>query len=344
MTRTRPLAALLAGLFVAACATPERTPRDGTAGTWAIAIHGGAGTLDRNAPAAELAAYRESLTKALTLGRDMVARGDAALDVCEAVVRVLEDDPLFNAGRGAAFNEKGVHELDASIMDGSTLRGGAVTGVTTVKNPISLARKVMTETRHILLSGAGAEEFATSVGVERVPNEYFSTEKRRRMLDEVLRERAAERPTKTQAMHVDRSNRNANYGTVGCVVRDTKGHLAAATSTGGLTGKRFGRVGDSPILGAGNYADGFAAVSGTGTGEQFMRHVVGRTIAARMQFGRETLAQATDAVVNHTLNKDDGGVIAVDAAGNLSAVYNSEGMYRGLADAHGRFEVRIFEQ
>jgi len=344
MSRTRSVTALLLALVTAACAATESSPVTERPVDWAIAIHGGAGTLDRNAPAAELAAYRESLTKALTLGRDMVARGDSALDVCEAVVRVLEDDPRFNAGKGAAFNEKGVHELDASIMDGSTLRGGAVTGVTTVKNPVSLARKVMTETRHILLSGAGAEEFATSVGVERVPNDYFSTEKRRQMLEEVLRERAAAKPTKTQAKLGGPSNANAGYGTVGCVVRDRQGNLAAATSTGGLTGKRFGRVGDSPILGAGNYADRFAAVSGTGTGEQFMRHVVGRRIAARLQFAGETLAQATDAVVNHTLEKDDGGVVAVDAAGNLAAVYNSEGMYRGLADSRGRFEVRIFEQ
>lgn len=336
MSRT-PFAVAVFASLLAACAAPEPTPASVGNGGWAIAIHGGAGTLDRNAPPAELAAYRESLTRALTLGRDMVARGDAALDVCEAVVRLLEDDPLFNAGRGAAFNDKGVHELDASIMDGSSLRCGAVTGVTTVKNPVTLARKVMTETRHILLSGSGAEEFATSVGVERVPNEYFSTERRRRMLEEYLRSKQ----TTSAAAPLSRP---ASYGTVGCVVRDANGNLAAATSTGGLTGKRFGRVGDSPILGAGNYADRVAAVSGTGTGEQFMRHVVGRTIAARMQFGGETLAQATDAVVMHTLAKGDGGVIAVDAAGNLAAVYNSEGMYRGLADSRGRFEVGIFEQ
>lgn len=323
--------------LLAACAAADADAAPSqTAASWAIAIHGGAGTLDRDAPAAELAAYRDSLTRALTTGRDLLARGAPALDVCEAVVRLLEDDPLFNAGRGAAFNEQGSHELDASIMDGSTLACGAVTGVTTVKNPVSLARKVMEQTRHVLLMGTGAEEFATSAGVERVPNSWFSTERRRRLLDEVLRSRTAASPTADAARH--------GYGTVGCVVRDDQGRLAAATSTGGLTGKRFGRVGDSPIVGAGNYADRWAAVSGTGTGEQFMRHVVGHTIAARMRFGGQTLAEAVDAVVMHTLNDDDGGVIAVDAAGNLVAAYNSEGMYRGLADANGRFEVRIFER
>lgn len=318
--------------LVGSCATPRSTPPAPVAdGAWAIAIHGGAGTLDRDAPPAALAAYRESLQRALSIGRDLLANGGEALDVCEAVVRQLEDDPLFNAGRGAACNEKGGHELDASIMDGATLACGAVAGVTTVRNPVSLARKVMTQTRHVLLMGEGAEQFATAMGVERVPNEWFTTEPRRRMLEEVLRERAAQKTA-------------LGYGTVGCVVRDGRGHLAAATSTGGLTGKKFGRVGDTPVAGAGNYADRFAAVSGTGTGEQFLRHVVGRTIAARMQFAGQSLAEAVDAVVMHTLNPDDGGVIAVDAAGNLAAVYNSDGMYRGMADSRGRFEVRIFEQ
>jgi beta-aspartyl-peptidase (threonine type) len=270
------------------------------------------------------------MQRALTLGRDLLARGDSALDVCEAVVRMLEDDPLFNAGKGAACNEKGGHELDASIMDGSTLACGAVAGVTTVKNPISLARKVMQQTRHVLLAGSGAEEFATAAGVERVPNEWFTTEARKRMLEEVLKERAA--------------HGAAARGTVGCVARDRDGRLAAATSTGGMTGKRFGRIGDSPIVGAGNYADAYAAISGTGTGEQFIRHAVARTIAARMQFGGQSLAEAAHAVVMETLNAGDGGIIAVDAGGSLVAVYNSDGLYRGMADSAGRFEVRIFEQ
>jgi beta-aspartyl-peptidase (threonine type) len=302
---------------------------------WAIAIHGGAGTLDRSAPAAEQQEYRDALRAALTVGRDRLARGDAALDVCEAVVRMLEDDPHFNAGKGAVFNEQGKHELDASIMDGSTLACGAVAGVRTVRNPVSLARLVMTKTPHVLLMGDGAEEFATAMAVERVPNEWFDTEARRRAWERMRREQGGT----AQARHRPRDG----YGTVGCVARDRQGRLAAATSTGGLTGKKWGRVGDTPVLGAGNWADGCAAVSGTGTGEEFIRHAVARTVAARIQFAGETLAAAVDAVVFHTLRKDDGGVIAVDRAGNLSAAYNSEGMYRGLADANGRFEVRVFE-
>ncbi|MBL8990357.1 MAG: isoaspartyl peptidase/L-asparaginase [Phycisphaerae bacterium] len=321
-------------LALSACAHQRAAPAP--EGSWSIVIHGGAGTLDRTAPEAELDAYRASLRAALQEGRDRLARGQSALDVCEAVVRILEDDPRFNAGRGAVFNERGGHELDASIMDGSTLRCGAVAGVRTVKNPVSLARLVMDRTRHVLLMGDGAEEFAGTVGVERVPNSYFDTEHRRRILEEVLRERSrsdggAARPASA-------------YGTVGCVVRDARGNLAAATSTGGMTAKKFGRVGDSPIIGAGNYADAFAAVSCTGTGEEFIRHGVARSIAARMQFGGQSLEQAARAVVFRTLKKDDGGIIAVDRAGNMVALYNSEGMYRGMADSSGRFEVRIFEE
>ena len=303
---------------------------------WALAIHGGAGTIDKNTPPERRAQYEASLTRALTLGRDRLAAGDSALAVCEAVVRVLEDDPLFNAGVGAVFNEKGEHELDASIMDGATLRCGAVAGVRTVKNPISLARLVMTQTRHVLLMGDGAEQFATLQAVERVPNTHFDTEHRRRILEEVLRERA-----RTGALVPNRVEHG--YGTVGCVARDKDGKLAAATSTGGLTGKRWGRVGDTPVIGAGNYADDWVAVSCTGTGEQFMRHVVAHSVAARMRFGGENLAQAARALVFETLQPDDGGLIAVDRHGNLTAPFNSSGMYRGMADANGRFTVRIFE-
>lgn len=303
---------------------------------WAIAIHGGAGTIDPDTPPAQRQAYEESLTRALVRGRDLLASGASALDVCEQVVRVLEDDPLFNAGKGAVFNELGQHELDASIMDGATLRCGAVASVRTVKNPVSLARHVMNKTRHVLLMGDGAEKFADSVGVERVPNNYFDTERRRRVLEEVLREREA-----TGALEA--SEPRHRYGTVGCVVRDRDGRLAAATSTGGLTGKRWGRVGDTPILGAGNYANADVAVSCTGTGEEFIRHGVAREVAARVRLGGQTLAVATHEVVHQVLRPDDGGLIAVDKRGNIATPFNTTGMYRGVADADGRFEVRIFK-
>ena len=336
MRRQVWLGCVLVPLFFVACksAAPAAPP-----GTWAIAIHGGAGVLSRNTPPEKVKEYEDALRVALELGRDRLARGDSALDVCEAVVRVLEDDPHFNAGKGAVFNEKGAHELDASIMDGSTLRGGAVAGVRTVKNPISLARKVMEQTRHILLMGDGAEQFADAMGVERVPNTWFDTEHRRQVLEEVLKERAA----KGASALVAPRDRRHDYGTVGCVVRDTQGRLAAATSTGGMTAKKWGRVGDTPLLGAGNYADGFCAVSGTGTGEQFIRHVVGRSISARMEFGGQTLAAAVQALVDDVLQPDDGGVIAVDRDGNLALRWNSEGMYRGWADSRGAVGVRVFE-
>lgn len=342
MSLARPGLSLAIIATLASCsAPPPLAPPAAAQVRFALAIHGGAGTLDRAAPAAQQDAYRAALRAALSLGRDRLARGDAALDVCEAVVRMLEDEPLFNAGKGAAFNEKGEHELDASIMAGHTLACGAVAGVRTVKNPITLARRVMEQTRHVLLMGEGAEDFATAMGVERVPNTYFDTEHRKKALDEVLRqrrEREGARGAQAASPHP-----RPQYGTVGCVALDMAGHLAAATSTGGLTGKKFGRVGDTPLIGAGNYADRYAAVSGTGTGEEFMRHVVARTVAARMQFAGQSLQEAARAVVFDTMQPGDGGVIAVDSAGNLAAVFNSEGMYRGLADSSGRFEVAIFE-
>lgn len=304
---------------------------------WAIAVHGGAGTMDRNAPKARLKAYEEAITRALAQGRDMLAKGAPALDVCESVIRMLEDNPLFNAGKGAVFNEQGQHELDASIMDGATMRCGAVAGVRTVKNPISLARKVMTDTRHVLLAGDGAEKFADVAGVDRVKNDYFDTDGRKRSLERLLREREA-------TGSLVPSDRRYDYGTVGCVVLDRKGRLAAATSTGGMTAKKWGRVGDTPILGAGNYADGYAAISCTGSGEEFIRHGVARSVTARMAYGGQTLWQASADVVHHVLKKGDGGLIAVDRHGNIAMPFNSSGMCRGAATSQGRFDVAIFRE
>ncbi len=331
LTLLAAAAALLAG-----CAASPATP---TPKTFAIAIHGGAGTLSKNTPPERRKEYEDALAAALKYGRDRLALGDSALDVCESVVRLLEDDPRFNAGKGAVYNEQGQHELDASIMDGSTLQCGAVAGVRTVRHPVSLARLVMEKTRHVLLAGDGAEKFADNHNVERVPNDWFDTEPRRKQLDEALQERAKKGMTAAGDAPADR---RLDYGTVGCVALDAQGRLVAATSTGGMTAKRWGRIGDAPVIGAGNYADRFVAVSCTGTGEQFLRHVVGRTISARMEYGRATLAEAVGAIVDRTLQPGDGGVIAVDRFGNLVARFNSEGMYRGLADATGRFEVAIF--
>jgi L-asparaginase / beta-aspartyl-peptidase len=339
------LAAVALGLALAAagCRAPESRDEAGPLGDgplgvgplggWALAIHGGAGTLDRNASADRLQAYEASLSAALAHGRQLLTDGMPAIEVVEAVVRRLEDDPLFNAGVGAVFNERGEHELDASIMDGATLRCGAVAGVRTVKNPITLARLVMTSSPHVLLAGAGAEQFADVVGVERVDNTHFDTEHRRRALDEALRARGAS---------ASRRDPRSGYGTVGCVARDVHGNLAAATSTGGMTAKRWGRVGDAPVIGAGNYADGYAAVSCTGTGEEFIRHAVARSVTARLQFAGQSLEAAANAVVHEVLQPDDGGLIAVDRGGRVVMPFNSTGMYRGMADSTGRFRVAIF--
>jgi beta-aspartyl-peptidase (threonine type) len=241
---------------------------------------------------------------------------------------MLEDDPLFNAGRGAVFTDSGVHELDASIMDGRTLACGAVTGVRTVRHPVSLARLVMENTRHILLMGAGAEAFADELGVERVENSWFDTDHRRRALQRVLEQRRVEE----------------EQGTVGCVVLDGRGDLAAATSTGGLTGKRWGRIGDTPIIGAGNYADNRScAVSGTGTGEEFMRNVTAYAVASLYRDAGVPLHEAARRVVFERMRPGDGGVIAVSREGEIAMVYSTVGMFRGAADSSGRFEVAIWE-
>jgi L-asparaginase / beta-aspartyl-peptidase len=317
----------LASLLGACRSTAGDAARERPA--WAIAIHGGAGTIPRSTPPEEAEAYRASLRAALQLGVERLEAGASALDVAEAVVMQLEDDPLFNAGRGAVFTSAGEHELDASIMDGATLACGAVTGVRTVRHPIALARAVMERTPHILLAGQGAEDFATEVGLERVENEWFSTQKRRLQLQRALEAR----------------EKAAGGGTVGAVVLDRKGHLAAATSTGGMTAKRPGRVGDTPLIGAGNYADDrTCAVSGTGTGEEFIRHGTARAIADRMELSRMTAGEAARDVFEHVMAPGDGGAIVVSKDGELALVFTSEGMFRGAADANGRFEVAIWDE
>lgn len=306
---------------------------------WAIVIHGGAGKMQADASPEDLLAWRDGLRLALEKCRTIIEGGGTGLDAVEATIRILEDNAMFNAGKGAVFNIAGAHELDASIMDGRTLDGGAVAGVTTVRNPIGLARLVMDRTRHVLLSGPGAEQFATEQNVDRVENSYFSTDRRREGWNRV-REHEAEKPVSRIS-----PARSWQYGTVGCVVLDMHGNLAAGTSTGGLTNKKFGRVGDSPILGAGTYADNdTCAVSATGTGEQFIRHTVAAQISQLMRHRRWTLKQSADYVLKQRLNKGDGGVIAIDRDGNIEWVFTSPGMFRAAADSAGRFDVRIGDE
>lgn len=302
--------------------------------SWSLAIQGGAGVIPKDMEAEKQQAYFDALRQALALGRDALARGESSLDVVEKVVGYLEDVPLFNAGKGAVFTAAGTHELDAAIMDGRTLGCGAVSGLTTVKNPISLARHVMERTRHVFLLGEGAETFATEMEVERVEPDYFSVPYRYEQWQKAKAREAAE-----QEDDVDDKK-----GTVGAVARDQAGNLAAATSTGGLTNKRFGRVGDVPVIGAGTYANNAtAAISATGIGEQFIRHTVAHDISALIEYRGLSLQEAAEAVIHHKLEEGDGGIIGVGADGSIALVFNSPGMFRGAADANGRFEVKIWE-
>jgi beta-aspartyl-peptidase (threonine type) len=304
----------------------------------AIAIHGGAGVIDRaNMTAEREAAYRAGLTAALNAGYAILERGGTSVDAVAAAVSALEDDPHFNAGRGAVLDAHGDAELDAAIMDGNGPRAGAVAGVRHVKNPVELARLVMDKSPHVLLVAEGAEEFALEQGVVLVAPQYFRTDERVHELQEVrraARERAA-------------APRNAlPKGTVGAVALDRAGNLAAATSTGGLTNKHVGRVGDSPVIGAGTYANNDScAVSGTGWGEYFMRELVAYDICALVRYRHLTLKDAVHEVIHEKLVRlapDTGGVIAIDTQGEVVMDFNTPGMFRAAHDARGRQEIAMF--
>jgi L-asparaginase / beta-aspartyl-peptidase len=301
---------------------------------YAIAVHGGAGAW-KGATEEDFAAVQEDLLRAVTLGRDMLAGGSSSLDVVERVVAKLEDSPHFNAGRGATFNARGGHELDASIMDGRNLACGAVAGVSTVKNPAKLARIVMQDTKHVMLIGKDADEFAKSRGVELVSPEYFWSP-RQQARWKAFQEKgapAASAPAATAEEH---------HGTVGCVALDRDGHLAAATSTGGLEGKLPGRIGDSPIIGAGTYADDTTcAASCTGVGEEFIRRAIAYDVAARMRYAGATLDEAVAAQFEERLRPNDGGLIAVDRRGRIVIRFNTAKMARAAADATGRLEAIV---
>jgi beta-aspartyl-peptidase (threonine type) len=325
--------ALLACLAVAFPASAA----DGDEPMISIAIHGGAGVISRATmtPDAERA-YRADLERALDSGYAVLDQGGTSLDAVVAAVKILEDSPLFNAGKGSVFNHEGINELDASIMDGATAKAGAVAGVRHVRNPIELARLVMERSPHVMLAGEGAEEFALEQGMPLVPGSYFYTERRWQQLEDAQKaERTASLPKEDIGF----------FSTVGAVARDKGGNLAAATSTGGMTNKRWGRVGDSPIIGAGTYADNATcAVSSTGSGEYFIRTVVAHEICARVRLAGVTAARAAHDVVHGTLKQigGDGGVIVVDAKGAISMEFNTEGMFRGARDSGGRREVAIY--
>jgi beta-aspartyl-peptidase (threonine type) len=323
-------AALIAGAFLCA-PVPAEVVQPEQKLAWAMVIHGGAG----GAPApAKRKPYEDSLRACLLQGREMLVAGKSALDTCEKIVRMLEDDPLFNAGKGAVFTAEGKHSLDASIMDGSNLKFGAVAGVRTVKNPITLARTVMEKTKHVLLIREGAEAFAEKMGLEIVPNSYFDTPERLKAFQQ------------WQANQKTDKNEDPEGGsTVGCACLDQKGNLAAATSTGGMMGVMAGRVGDTPICGAGTYANNLTcAISSTGTGEQFIRHNVAHTISALMQYKGLSAQKAADEVISSLLKKGDGGVIVISRMGEIAMPYNTTGMLRGCVDAAGRFEYGVVKE
>ncbi|HEX8091384.1 MAG TPA: isoaspartyl peptidase/L-asparaginase [Blastocatellia bacterium] len=314
-----------------------------------LVIHGGAGAIERAKMTPELEkSYREKLAEALMAGHKILSAGGSSLDAVESVIRMLEDSPLFNAGKGAVFTNEGVNELDASIMDGATLKAGAVAGVKRVKNPISLARMVMEKSPHVMMVREGAEAFAKQNGVELVDPKYFFTERRWKELQDAKKEEEQKNnPTRSTGRKTGASPAGEKkYGTVGAVALDKAGNLAAGTSTGGMTNKRFGRVGDSPIIGAGTYANNrTCGVSATGHGEYFIRSVVAYDISALMEYKGMSLKEAAETVVMDKLVKlgGEGGVIAMDKDGNIAMPFNSLGMYRGYVDADGKPVVEIYK-
>jgi len=294
---------------------------------YTIVIHGGAGTISKNLPDSVKQAYIKSLKEALNIGKNILAKGGTSLDACEQVIRYFENNPKFNAGKGAVYTSAGTHEMDASIMNGKDLSCGAVAGVEHVPHPISLARLVMEKTPHVLLAYHGAEEFAKKMGIKLVPQSYFDTPERLKQLKEFQKEL-----------------KEGKHGTVGCVALDEYGNLAAATSTGGMTNKMPGRIGDSPLIGDGTYANNkTCAVSCTGWGEKFIKHTVAFNVSALMEYKGMSLKDAVDQIIYKVLQPGDGGLIAVDKDGNYTMPFSTEGMFRGVATSTGTFKVAIWK-
>jgi beta-aspartyl-peptidase (threonine type) len=346
---------LLLAFAILSCQLAVALKADDKASDVVLAIHGGAGVLSKEllSPAIE-ADYRATLRKALMAGQAELDKQDGtSLDAVVAAIRVLEDSPLFNAGKGAAFNHAGRNELDASIMDGRSRKAGAVAAVQTIKNPIVAARAVMEKSKHVMMVGPGADAFAREHGLQIVDPSYYRTELRWQMLQDELRK---EQRAKGKPATSDKSGSPANmpssvaavrFGTVGCVARDRQGNLAAGTSTGGLTAKLPGRVGDSPVIGAGTFADNNScAVSATGDGEFFIRAVAAHDIAALVEYKGLSVAEASRIVIHDKIKPagGEGGVIVLDRSGNLAMTYSTEGMYRAYLTRDGEIRVLIFNK
>ena len=316
-------------------------------GDWSIVLHGGAGVAEhKDMPPEREAAFRAGLDAGLTAGVAVLEAGGSAMDAVQAAVQVLEDDPLFNAGRGAVFTAEGRNELDAAIMDGATLAAGAVGGVTRTRHPIALARAVMERSPHVMLIGEGADRFAAANGLEQVDPSFFFTASRWQALKTELADLGLPIPAGPDTAGVPAEPDDHRFGTVGAVACDQRGHVAAATSTGGMTAKRWGRVGDSPVIGAGTYAaDDACAVSGTGSGEYFIRLTAAREVAALVKYKGLPLQAAVDEVIQHQLTElgGDGGLIAVGPGGEMAWSYNTRAMFRARAGAGGARQIGIFK-
>lgn len=324
---------------------------------YAIVIHGGAGSILRENLSAEMeAAYREKLTEALKVGEAILKNGGRSVDAVVETIKTLEDSPLFNAGKGSVYTHDEKNEMDASIMNGNDMTAGAVAGVDAIKNPIEAAREVMQNSKHVMLSGSGAVEFAEERGITIVDAAYFYNERRLQQLKKakdkesvILDHDGGHGMVDTAHSEIEFDvtlKTDDKFGTVGCVALDQHGNLAAGTSTGGMTNKRYGRIGDSPIIGAGTYADDkTCAVSSTGHGEYFIRLAVAKEISAQMEHGAKSLQEAADNVIHTKLTElgGTGGVIAIDANGNIAMPFNTSGMYRGYIDTNGEMEVLIFK-
>lgn len=348
---------------------------------YVLVMHGGAGTiLKKNMTAEKEAAYRAAMTKALQTGYDAIKAGKSSLDAVELAIHVLEDSPLFNAGKGAVFTHEGKNEMDAAIMDGKTLKAGAIAGVTVIRNPISAARAVMEKSEHVMMAGKGAEDFARQAGLTIVEPAYFYTEDRWKGLQQALKQdsvkavldhnqKSANNSLKAngnyantvdnKATTADNNTKSNNekleklgtlnpdfkFGTVGAVALDQQGNLAAGTSTGGMTNKRFGRIGDAPIIGSGTYANNATAgISGTGWGEFYIRTVLAHDLSAMMEYQKLSVLEASKKVIEK-MGKlgGDGGLIAMDKEGHVAMEFNTAGMYRGTVTADGKIEVEIYK-
>jgi beta-aspartyl-peptidase (threonine type) len=328
------------------CAT---TSKEEKINDFAIIIHGGAGTiLKKNMTDEKEAAYKAKLEEAIKVGYTILKNGGTSTEAVLKTIQVMEESPLFNAGKGAVFTNAGTNELDASFMDGKTLNAGAVAGVKNVKSPIELAIKIMTDSEHVMLSGEGASTFAKEKGLEMVDPSYFYTENRFQSLQKIIKQE------KTQLDHdakkanfYDPTIKDSKFGTVGCVALDKNGNIAAGTSTGGMTNKRWGRIGDAPIIGSGTYANNnTCGVSSTGWGEYFIRSQVAYDISAQMEYQKKSLKEATKDVIQNKLTKlgGTGGVVALDKNGNMSFEFNTEGMYRASMDEKGELILKIYKE